>query len=244
MRPGEDRKDLHGGTGRVKSLQRGGTSRVNREAVWKILCIVRRLVNHLPHRAALRVRSDAGTLLWIWDKKRVDGAEASLASGSGSGNARGTAYRAALLWEHRTQCRGVYPASSNERTGEAFRHRSWRRTSSRRHRPGKGVILLTAHFGSWRWPLLYLRNGISHERNRVGTTGSPYFPTSSPSCGALAVSLTIGKGFDPERSSSFVCGKANSLEFCLIRTPRNEDRRPLSRSSASTPMVRSRWRTN
>ncbi len=169
---------------------------MNREAVWKMLCVVRRLVNHLPHRAALRVGQTLGTLLWIWDKKRVDGAEARCvrALGVGMPEARhivrrsyGNIGRSVVEFLRLSQMKGQVKRFVTVHGEEHLRDALAR---------GKGVILLTAHFGSWEMAAAWLAER-GYPMNAIGAEQrdpriSDLIAELRRSCGVV----TIGKGFD------------------------------------------------
>jgi len=166
------------------------------EWTWKTLSLFRRLVCALPHRAALRIGSCVGSLVWLCCRKRVDNAEARCVYVLGVGV---TVARTIVRESYRNLGRSLVEFVRLPVTRERvlqYVHVHGEENLRTAFDEGRGVILLTAHMGNWEYTAATLALG-GYPMNAIGAD------QRDPRITALIGDLrgfcgvkTIGKGFD------------------------------------------------
>lgn len=169
---------------------------MERDLTWNALSMVRKILEMLPWRGALALGGALGGLVWALDKRRVDGAEARCVRALGVGVTRA-----------RRVVRGSY-TNLGRSVAEFLLLPGMRRDLERRvtvhgeeHlrralEEGHGVILLTAHFGSWELAAATVA-ALGFPINAIGAEQRDPRITELVATLREAVGVrTIGKGFD------------------------------------------------
>lgn len=166
------------------------------DGIWRAIGMVRRGLAVLPHRGALAVGAALGQAVWALDKKRVDGAEARCvqALGVGVSLARGIVRRSyANLGRSVTEFLRL-PAMVRDLDRFVTVHGE----VHLRHAldEGRGVVLLTAHFGSWELAAAALA-ARGYPMNAIGAEQrDPRITDLIATLRSEAGVRTLGKGFD------------------------------------------------
>ena len=166
------------------------------EVTWRALGVVRRAFEALPPDWALFGGGVLGGLVWALDKGRVDGAEARCVGALGVGVTRA---RRIVRASYVNLGRSVVEFLLIPKRGERWRSRvavHGEEYLRRALEGGRGVVLLTAHFGSWELAAATLA-ARGFPMNAIGAE------QRDPRITDLIISLreaagvrTIGKGFD------------------------------------------------
>jgi KDO2-lipid IV(A) lauroyltransferase len=171
-------------------------SQKRQQGIWLALSVIERTVRLLPHRWALAFGAGLGSLVRLCSRKRVDKAEARCvrALGVGVSTAREIvtqSYRnlgRSLVEFYRLPLTASHIGDYVTIHGEDHLRQALER--------GKGVILMTAHFGSWEVAAAMLARG-GFPMNAIGAEQRDERITAKiESLRAQAGVKPIGKGFD------------------------------------------------
>ncbi len=181
----------------------------------------RRVVLLLPHRGALALGVLMARLLWLVDKSHVDSAEVRCVRVLGLGISLA---RKVVRQSYENLGRSVVEFLRLEKIGRrlsSYVTVHGEENLARAYKRGKGVILLTAHFGNWEFAAARIAQ-LGYPMNAIGAPQREEVLTEliarlRESAGVR----TLGKGFDLRRSLECL-KKGELLGILLDQDPREQ----------------------